>query len=124
MHQQLLAQFVMPTLFPSKAFSCSDLIAGAAVVADQMQGVPTDLAVVNYKRELLSETDGLDIGELEKLLQDCLCLTILVDLEYIQTITQHSKRWISILGACRTRRWKWTTMHAQVNEMLWNVGFM
>jgi hypothetical protein len=68
--QQLLAQFVMPTRFPSKAFSCSDLIAGAAIVADQMQGVPTDLAVVNYKRVLLSETEGMDISELEKLLED------------------------------------------------------
>ena len=70
-HWKLLAQCVMPTRFPSKAFSCSDLIAGAAIVADQMQGVPTDLAVINYKRSLLSETEGMDIDELQKLLQDC-----------------------------------------------------
>ena len=60
----------MPQRFPSKAWSCSDLVAGAAAVVDQMEGVPTDLAVVNLKRDLLQQTDGLGVQELQKMLQD------------------------------------------------------
>jgi len=51
----------METL-PSRAWSCSELLDGAAML--------TDDAVVAYKKNLLSETHGKSVEELERLLQD------------------------------------------------------
>eukprot|EP00435_Cladocopium_sp_Y103_P042203 s2_g11.t1 len=45
-------------------------LAGAATVVDKMEGLPADLAVVNLKRDLLEQTNGLAVEELQKMLQD------------------------------------------------------
>lgn len=64
---------VMPDRFPSRAWSCGDVVAGASAVVDQMDGAATDLEVVNYKRGLLSETSDMQVDELEQLLKESYC---------------------------------------------------
>lgn len=63
----------MPDRFPSRAWSCGDVVAGASAVVDQMDGAATDLEVVNYKRGLLSETSDMQVDELEQLLKESYC---------------------------------------------------
>ena len=61
----------MTQRFESKTWSCSDLIAGASAVVDQMENIPTDVKVAKMQRDVLRDTDGLSIDELQRLLQDC-----------------------------------------------------
>ena len=53
--------------FPSKLWSCSDLIVGASCVVDEMDN---DMEAVKIKQDLLGEHEDLSAEELEKLLKD------------------------------------------------------
>ena len=53
-----------------QSWSCSELIRGAAAVVDAMDGMTTEQQVAQQKRDLLSETSGMETGQLEALLQD------------------------------------------------------
>ena len=72
-HGSAWLQGVMPDRFPSRAWSCGDVVAGATAVVEQMEGAATDLEVVNYKRDFLSETRDMQVDELEKLLKESCC---------------------------------------------------
>ena len=62
----------MSSRFPSKLWSCGDLTRGAAAVVDRaaMDSELSKSAVVGCKRGLLSETRGMSLQQLEKMLQD------------------------------------------------------
>ena len=64
----------MKARLQSRAWSCSELIRGAAQVVDSMPAPSLDHMVVEEKHKLLSETSCLGIEELEKLLQDDILL--------------------------------------------------
>ena len=53
--------------FPSKLWSCSDLIVGASCVVDEMDN---DMEAVKIKQELLGEHEDLSAEEVAKLLKD------------------------------------------------------
>lgn len=56
--------------WPSRVWSCSELLRGACQVVD-MGGAPAaDEEVVAMKRQLLTETSSLGVEELQAMLQD------------------------------------------------------
>ena len=78
----------METL-PSRAWSCSELLDGAAML--------TDDAVVAYKKNLLSETHGKSGEELERLLQDWVCCSIHVKNTQLDILRTLMRQLLSIL---------------------------
>ena len=54
----------------SRAWSCSELVRGAAQIVDEMPAPSLNAMVVDQKHDLLGETSNLTAAELEKLLQD------------------------------------------------------
>lgn len=66
----LLGFRIMSTRLPSKSWSCSELVRGAAQVVDDMAAPSLDAMVVDERLKLLGETSDLDIAAIEKLLQD------------------------------------------------------
>jgi len=62
----------------SRAWSCSELVRGAAQIIDEMPAPSLNDMVVDQKHDLLGETSNLTAAELEKLLQD-MDLTILLN---------------------------------------------
>lgn len=76
----------MSSRFPSRVWSCGDLTRGAAAVVDRaaMDGEMSKSAVVGCKRSLLSETRGMSLPELQKMLQDPRWHTVLTSLKKTQ----------------------------------------
>ena len=76
----------MRSRFPSRVWSCGDLTRGAAAVVDRaaMDGEMSKSAVVGCKRSLLSETRGMSLPELQKMLQDPRWHTVLTSLKKTQ----------------------------------------
>ena len=62
----------------SRAWSCSELVRGAAQIIDEMPAPSLNNMVVDQKHDLLGETSNLTAAKLEKLLQD-IDLTILLN---------------------------------------------
>ena len=58
----------MANKLPSKSWSCSELVRGAAQVVDQMAATDLDHMVVDEKHKLLSATSELSEQELEQML--------------------------------------------------------
>ena len=66
----LLAQDTRMAKWPSRVWSCSELLRGACQVVD-MGGAPAaDEEVVALKRQLLTETSNLGVQEIAALLED------------------------------------------------------
>lgn len=61
----------MANRFASRVWSCGDLVRGAAAVSDQMGSNPMNEEVVSLKHGLLRTTSGLDLEQLQAMLQDC-----------------------------------------------------
>lgn len=60
----------MVSKFPSKQWSCSDLLHGAATVVD-MASLPADAALKEQMNKFSAETEHLTMEQLEALLKDC-----------------------------------------------------
>ena len=68
--RDVFAQDLVMAKWPSRVWSCSELLRGACQVVD-MGGAPVaDEEVVAMKRQLLTETASLGVEELEAMLQD------------------------------------------------------
>lgn len=53
----------------SRAWSCSDLLKGAAQIVDAMDTRSSEEVVLDVQKALLDETENLSAEEIEKLLQ-------------------------------------------------------
>lgn len=53
----------------SRAWSCSDLLKGAAQIVDAMDTRSSEEVVLDVQKALLGETENLSAEEIEKLLQ-------------------------------------------------------
>ena len=60
----------MVSRFNSRAWSCSELVRGAAQVVDSMASMSPDAMVVQQRRHLLSEMADLSADDVQKLLQE------------------------------------------------------
>lgn len=68
--RDVFAQDLVMAKWPSRVWSCSELLRGACQVVD-MGGAPAaDEEVVAMKRQLLTETSSLGVEELQAMLQD------------------------------------------------------
>ena len=54
----------------SRAWSCSELVRGAAQIVDEMPATSLSSMVVDQRFDLLDETSNLTAAQVEKLLQD------------------------------------------------------
>lgn len=61
---------MMTTRLESRAWSCSELIRGAAQIVDEMPVTSLDTMVVDQQYQLMSETIDMSADEIEKMLKD------------------------------------------------------
>lgn len=61
----------MASRFPSKAWSCSELVLGASAIVDKMDGQLTEKTVEECKQSVGMEIGGLSADEIKQLLKDC-----------------------------------------------------
>ncbi len=53
----------------SRAWSCSDLLKGAAQLVDAMDARSADQVLLEFQKDLLDETENLSAEDIERLLQ-------------------------------------------------------
>lgn len=61
----------MASRFPSKAWSCSELVLGASAIVDKMDGQATAKIVDECTHAVGMEIDGFSADEIRNLLKDC-----------------------------------------------------
>lgn len=61
---------LMTTRLESRAWSCSELIRGAAQIVDEMPATSLDTMVVEEQYQLMRQTMDMSAEEIEKMLQD------------------------------------------------------
>ena len=95
----------MSTRLQSRAWSCSELVRGAAQVVDEMPAPSLNEMVVSEKHRLLGETSDLSADDIEKLLQDPCMTNFIQSRDYCQKNVQIMRvqlvlhfRWGSQMG--------------------------
>ena len=86
----------MSTRLQSRAWSCSELVRGAAQVVDEMPAPSLNEMVVSEKHRLLGETSDLSADDIEKLLQDPCMTNFIQSRDYCQKKCSNHARAASI----------------------------